>query len=621
MFPFSEIRPVQKDFMDDIKHCLESSRHLIANAPTGLGKTAATIATALEFALEHGKTVFFLTPKHSQHQIAIDTLRMIKKKFPDRSFVSTDIIGKKWLCSVTGIQDLKSNEFHNYCRTVVKEERCNYYNNTRTKSHSLTVQAEKRLRQMLVLQPLHAEETLSREFCPYEILTDMAKKSNIIIGDYYHIFSPYRNAMLIRMKKELSDMILIIDEGHNLPDRVRSIMTRKITSLSLENAMKEAKAFGYDDAKQKIIGIMEVLESIRKEKLKNTSEDFVEKDLFIQMAEKKAGNMDDFIEMLDQGAEEVIKDKRRSFMDTLSEFLFNWYQSEEKGYARIISKKKTMSGKGFVSLSLSCLDPSLYTNDIISGSHSTIIMSGTLSPTEMYRDVLGFGEGRAEMRGYKSPFLRKNRLNIIVKGVTTKYSMRTDENYKKIAGHIIESCHAIPNNVAIFFPSYFMRDLVLDIAKDKLKKEIILEEQNADKSEKRMIYDRFVAAHEKGAVLFGVQAGSFAEGVDLPGKFLNGVIVVGVPLERPDLETKALIDYYDYKFSRGWDYGYIYPAMVRSIQAAGRCIRSESDRGVCLFLDERFAWINYRKVFPTDLDIRVTDDPVPLVREFFVVHL
>lgn len=618
MFPFSDVRPVQKDFMDDVKQCISGGKHLIANAPTGLGKTAATISTCLEYAIDNGKTVFFLTPKHSQHQIAVDTLRHIKKKFPDRSFVSTDIIGKKWLCSVAGVHDLKSNEFHNYCRTVTKEERCTYYNNTRTKAHSLTAQAERKLKELMILQPMHAEETLSREFCPYELLVDMSRKSSIIIGDYYHIFSPHRGPLLMKMKKELSDIILIIDEGHNMPDRIRSLATRKISSLSLERAAKEARNLGLDSLRQKIIGIMEILEKTGRGMKENES--FVDRDEFAGSVEKITGSTEDFVEALDQAAEEVIKEKKRSYMDSLSDFIAAWAESDAKGYSRVVSKAKTLSGKKIFVLSHKCLDPSIYAGDTINGSHSAILMSGTLSPPEMYRDVLGFAPERTETRIYKSPFLRSNRLNIIVRGVTTKYSMRTDENYSRMARHIIEACNSIPNNVAVFFPSYFMRNLVHGMVKDGLRKEIILEEQDAGKGEKRMIYDRFVAAHEKGAVLLGVQAGSFSEGVDLPGKYLNGVIIVGIPLERPDLDTKALIEYYDYKFHRGWDYGYTYPAMTRSIQAAGRCIRSENDRGVCIFLDERFGWVNYRKVFPTDLDIRVVDDPAPLVKEFFRVE-
>jgi DNA excision repair protein ERCC-2 len=100
--------------------------------------------------------------------------------------------------------------------------------------------------------------------------------------------------------------------------------------------------------------------------------------------------------------------------------------------------------------------------------------------------------------------------------------------------------------------------------------------------------------------LLATISGSFGEGIDLPGDFLKGVIVVGLPLTRPDLESKSLIDYYDKKFGKGWDYGYLYPAFTKAIQSSGRCIRTEKDRGVVVFLDERYAWPRYYNCFPKD---------------------
>lgn len=117
--------------------------------------------------------------------------------------------------------------------------------------------------------------------------------------------------------------------------------------------------------------------------------------------------------------------------------------------------------------------------------------------------------------------------------------------------------------------------------------------------------------------MMAVQAGSFSEGLDYADNLLDAVIIVGLPLERPNLETQALIDYYDFKFERGWDFGYIYPAMNRALQAAGRCIRSETDRGAVILLDERFMWGNYRKCFPSDFEFNVTELPEKYLRRFF----
>jgi DNA excision repair protein ERCC-2 len=129
--------------------------------------------------------------------------------------------------------------------------------------------------------------------------------------------------------------------------------------------------------------------------------------------------------------------------------------------------------------------------------------------------------------------------------------------------------------------------------------------------------DRFKGYKDIGAVFLAVASGSFGEGIDLPGDLLKAVIVVGLPLSQPDLETKSLIDYFDKKFGKGWDYGYLFPAFNKTLQNAGRCIRSETDKGVIVFLDERYVWPNYRRCFPEDWEMVVSKDPMYEINEFF----
>ena len=114
----------------------------------------------------------------------------------------------------------------------------------------------------------------------------------------------------------------------------------------------------------------------------------------------------------------------------------------------------------------------------------------------------------------------------------------------------------------------------------------------------------------------GVTGGSFAEGVDFPGDLLQGVVIIGLPLGKPDLMTKKTIAYYDQKFGRGWDYGYIFPAVNKCLQSAGRCIRSEKDRGAVVYLGEMFAWSRYFSCFPRE-GLMVTKDYRKYLQEFF----
>jgi len=137
------------------------------------------------------------------------------------------------------------------------------------------------------------------------------------------------------------------------------------------------------------------------------------------------------------------------------------------------------------------------------------------------------------------------------------------------------------------------------------------------KEEKENFLEEFKSERKKGGVLLGVSGANFAEGVDLPGDLLNGVVVVGLPLGKPDLKTREVINYYEKKFGQGWDYGYIFPAMTKCIQSAGRCIRSETDKGAVIFLDERFAWERYYNCFPDRVGLRVTKEYEKLLRDFF----
>jgi DNA excision repair protein ERCC-2 len=138
------------------------------------------------------------------------------------------------------------------------------------------------------------------------------------------------------------------------------------------------------------------------------------------------------------------------------------------------------------------------------------------------------------------------------------------------------------------------------------------------KEEKQDTLKQFKNRSEDGdGLLLGVAAGSFGEGIDFPGEILKAAFIIGLPLQRPDLETKALIDFLDEKFGKGWDYGYSYPAMNRAIQAAGRCIRSKEDRGVIVYMDKRYSWSNYRKVFPPDTSLKKSKAPWQEIEKFF----
>jgi len=620
LFPFDKPREIQSELINDVQTAISWKRHLIAHAPTGLGKTAATLGPAVTAALDKGYSVFFLTPKHAQHQIAIETLRKINERHKMNIQVA-DLIGKKWMCSHSAVDKLTSKEFNEFCKNLREDEKCPFYNAVFGKKSQLQGQAVHLLSELKAKGPLHAEEIFSassENFCSYEIASLLGKDAQVVIADYYHIFQPsVRQYFLARLKKELKNSVLIIDEGHNLPNRVRDILSEKLTNFIIRRAAKEAKAFQFEDLAVALNYLADAFDNLEKNFLRNEMECYLKKEEFVSAAEDATGlKYDDFASDLESAAIEIRKSAKKSFAGSVAEFLAKW-TGDDAGFSRIIRKRASKSGNKFLEISYNCLSPAISSGDVIRESVSTILMSGTLVPGEMYRDLLGFPEDKTDLKTYSSPFPPQNRLVLIEPTTTTKFTARNIDEYKKIAEQCVGIANLIPNNCAIFFPSYYIMQSIIPFLENKISKQVFVDKSDLTKQQRAELLNAFKHSAQKGGLLLAVQGGSMSEGIDLPGELLKCAIVVGVPLANPDLATKSLIDFYDYKYNRGWDYGYIYPAMTRAIQAAGRCIRSPEDRGVVIFLDKRFAWGNYLKCIPPEWKPVVTKLTADKIKKFF----
>ena len=609
LFPHPTIREGQNTFIKDLDKALDQGKILLAHAPTGLGKTASALSVALEKAIKNNKKVFFITNRHTQHQIAISTLKMINQK-QEISFSCVDLIGKRWMCNQE-VSGIFGNDFNEYCKALVEKGECEFYSNVRSKK-GLQVEAKVLITDLGKQGALHNEELqfLSNEkkLCSYEIALELAKKANVIIGDYYYIFNPFVQSILFnKISTKLEDIILIVDEGHNLPNRVTDMVSNNLSSLMIKNAIQEAKKYNFSGLiiwLQEIMGILNSMSNFLQEE-----EMLVQKKQFTDAVQKFV-DYDQLIDQLELAAEEIRKKQRRSYLGGIASFLSTW-KGEDKGFTRILSERQGMQGPNLI-LSYICLDPSIITRDVFKQVHSGVIMSGTLKPTFMYKDVLGIEQG--EEKEYPSPFPPENKLSLIIPETSTKYNLRNDLMYRKIAEKCSQLSGLIPGNVALFFPSYDLRDKVCQFFKSEKKK--FWEKSKMTKEDKDQFISDFKNEKEKGGVLLAVTGANFAEGIDFPGDLLKGVIVIGLPLARPDLKTKEIIKYYQEKFSKGWDYGYIYPAMNKCFQSAGRCIRSEEDRGVVIYLDERFAWQRYYDCFPKE-GLIVSKNPEKLLKEFF----
>ena len=611
-FPHDKIRGGQEDLINDLYLALSSKKILIAHAPTGLGKTASALSVALFEAQKNKKKLFFLTNRHTQHQIAVHTSKLISRKI-GKKIICADLIGKRWMCS-HDTAGLFGSDFNEFCKTIVERGECEFYNNFRT-NKGLTVAGEVLLAQLQKLEPMHNEELIEQSkeqrMCSYEVSLALAKKADLIIGDYYYLFNPFvQSTLFAKLDIAMEDVIVIVDEGHNLASRVTDMLSSQLTTAMVLNAIQEAKKFRYDGLLnwlQKLgqiivdLGTFESKE-IGKERL-ILKEDFYN-------AVNKIYTYDELINEIELAADEVRKKQRRSYLGGIASFLESW-KGDDEGFIRTVSEKPGISNTIHL-IKYACLDPSIVTKSVFQKIHAGVIMSGTLQPTFMYKDLLGIDNSIE--KEYQSPFPPENKISLIVPETSTKYETRGEAMYKKISEKCADISSLIPGNVALFFPSYDLRDKVGVFFTSK--KELFWEKSSMSKEEKEEFLQRFKDKKNTGAILMGVTGGSFAEGVDFPGDLLQGVVIIGLPLGKPDLMTKKTIAYYDQKFGRGWDYGYIFPAVNKCLQSAGRCIRSEKDRGAVVYLGEMFAWPRYFSCFPHE-ELMVTKDYHKYLKEFF----
>ncbi len=612
-FPYPLIRESQFQLMQDMEQALPQQKIILAHAPTGLGKTISALAVALPYALEKKKTIFFLTNRHTQHDIAIETLKAIQKH-TGKEIKVVDLIGKRAMCSQP-IAHLFGNDFSEYCKHLVEHGECEFFNKVYLKK-ALTVDAKDMLKKVLAQGPMKVEELKlclqESKMCSYEIAMNLAKDTHLIIGDYNYVFHPFvQSTILNKMQKELEDLIIIVDEAHNLPSRITDMLSHSLNSNMIKNALIEAKKFRYDGLLIWLQDLMRILTVLGDFSQTEEKEHKIEKIEFIQRI-KNIIDYDTLINEIELAANEIRKKQQRSYLGGIASFLQAW-KGEDDGYVRSITEKRSKFGP-IISLNYDCLDPRVITKDIFSRIHAGMLMSGTLQPLFMYKDVLGIETTKAQLGDYPSPFPPENKITIIVPETTTKYTLRGSAMYQQIAHKCSEFASLIPGNIALFFPSYDIRDQIcpfLDSPKQRF-----WEKAEMTKQDKETLLDAFKQAKTSGGLLLGVSGANFAEGIDFPGDLLQGVVIIGLPLAKPALKTRELIRYYDSKFAKGWDYGYTFPALNKCFQSAGRCIRSETDRGAIIYLDERFAWQSYFNYFPKQ-GLRVSKDYKRLLEEFF----
>lgn len=465
-----------------------------------------------------------------------------------------------------------------------------------------------------------------REICPYEIMSLYAKDSDIVIMNYSHLFSRDSQDIIFQwLEMDQEKITLIIDEAHNLGDAVRAMNSRLLTMRMIDLAETEVEKFEgtlgqarLDETREKASWRREGIRVIRlllprlrrflssKQERMAEGEALFDADLFRSFLYDGLDDIDEALSNfsdvavavadlnLSEGDRENLQGDIQPSLAQVLLFLSDMETAErDESYQRKISVSGS-GGKRFARLEVNNIDPAGSIRRITDNVNATIMLSGTFAPLEAYELFCLGEENRAEKLSLPNPFPKENRLILAAKKATSQLEIREDPDIREeITGHIRSIIECVPGNVAIFFTSYPMMNAYRDVCMSSCRvagKKLCVEPRGSD-DVPEVLSEFFSLAGRGGGVLTGVCGGKLAEGIDYKGEALKAVAVVGLPLAAYNEIQKEINGYYTRKYGQanGMLIAYTLPAINRGLQAAGRVIRAESERGVLLFCDRRFA--------------------------------
>jgi DNA excision repair protein ERCC-2 len=450
--------------------------------------------------------------------------------------------------------------------------------------------------------------------CPHKAALEAAKDAVAIVCDYNYVFSDLQERIFGRIGRSLRDAILLVDEAHNLPDRIRSQQCGDLPLFGLMRAAKDARQVDPQLAAELNAiaqALQSALQSFRREGP-------VTRDFLDEIVERAARGgpvlrLDDLAGDCRRAGESLIRLGMTTPLLDVSTFFRMWGEREE-------AVLRLANGGAEKRVSYRLLDASILSRPVFKAVHASVIMSGTLHPAGMYADLLGLEPERRVLRAYASPFPPENRCVLVTPRVTTAYARRDERMYREIAEEITRLSLAVPGNVAAFFPSYDLMERVLACVRwSDLPKEVLVERRTWTKADRDQSLHWLLSRRDTGGLIVGVLGGGLSEGVDYRDNLLRAVCIVGLPLSPPTLEVDALKSYYTAKFGveKAYEYAVVFPALNKVLQAAGRPIRSETDRAIVLLMDRRYLDERFATGMPPDFRYRTTEDSAREAISFF----
>jgi len=574
-FPFPEYRAGQRDLAVAAWKTITGNRQLLVQSPTGTGKTAATLYPAVKVFASGGiNKVIYLTARTTGQQVAEGCLRLIRRK--GARIKSVTLSAREKMCRGGGVCTGEECEFaRGYYDRLGEAREAFFREDEFTRAR---------------IEELSGEHDL----CPYAFSRELLRWSDCVICDFNYVFDPVVSAGLT--SGEIEESAIIVDEAHNLADRARdnfSAELRRSILLSLSGLLKRKRRFHNLRKKAE----ESFLVNFRPEENPQGLDPQLllsVRDLVLEIEK---------ILLREGSLERKVRETLFEAWCELSHFL-ETAACPGPEYQLLYQPEGEKEISPVSSIKLFCMDPSRQLGKILDCCHSAIFLSGTLQPMEYYRQLNGC-HGDAAFLNLPSPYPSGNLCTMIYPSLSTRYLDR-ERSLDDLVEVLADFISSRKGNYLVFFPSYAYLEMAASRMESAGIRALLPEEleicrqlpgmKDGDRAE---FLARFSIDNPSTLVGMAVMGGVFGEGIDLVGDRLTGVAVIGVGLPSISEERDCIRRYFEERGEDGFAYSYLVPGMTRVLQAAGRVIRSETDRGVILLIDDRFRSRSYRALFPS----------------------
>lgn len=571
-FPFEKYRQGQRELAVRVYKAIENGKKCLAQAPTGTGKTVSTLFPAIKAMGEgHTSKIFYLTAKTITREVAEKTIDLMREQ--ELNIKSVTVTAKDKICKMDEV-----NCNPEYCPYA------NGYYDRINKALKEIISSKGNFSRISI-------DKLSDEYmlCPFELSLELTLFADIIICDYNYVFDPKVYLKRFFDVKE-TDYSLLIDEAHNLVDRTRDMYT---TDLEEEKLLEIKKKYS-KKSKKLVKTINEILLFFQEKSIDLSSN---KEKVIIDREEPK--DLYSSLTLFTKAADEFLsnsKDENEELLELY--FSIHSFLTISEYYDENFVTVYRYYNKKYIAIKLFCVNPTDIINSKMQKVKANIIFSATLLPMEYFKTMYSFGE-EDYLVNLRSPFNKENRLILIGDNVATTYNMR-EESCEKIIKYINKCISVKKGNYMVFFPSYQYMNMVYDKLKNtNLSYNLIIQKSEMSEEDKEDFLASFNEDNEKTHLGFCVLGSHFSEGIDLTNDRLIGVIIVGVGMPKLGGD-RDIIKKFMNENNKGFDFAYVYPGIIKVLQAAGRCIRTSNDRGLIMLLDTRYGQRKYRELLPYD---------------------